>query len=160
MINQSKLFVAAAMLFLGTLAHAQTTTSTAAVSPERLKAAQGLLTATDVGNQMTAMYNNIIETSSAQIPEDKKVKFKEVMRTFLNKYMSYASLEPELVKIYAEEFTEQELKDITKFYLTPAGKKMAQKLSVLQQKGMAIGQQRVQAHMAELQESMKAAFAN
>ena len=130
----------------------------AAIPAARLQAAQDLLTASDLNTQMGAMYANIIEASSAQVPAEKKVKFKEIMTTFLNKYMGYASLRDDMARVYAEEFTEDELKEITKFYLTPTGKKVNQKLAVLQQKGMMIAQQKMQSHMAELQESIKTAF--
>ncbi|MFD1258084.1 DUF2059 domain-containing protein [Mucilaginibacter terrae] len=147
------------IVFLVLLAGNTKAQTPAAITAGRLQAAQNLLVASDLNTQMGAMYANIIEAGSAQIPADKKVKFKEVMTAFLNKYMGYASLRDDMAKIYAEEFTEDELKDITIFYLTPAGKKMNQKLAVLQQKGMAVAQQKMQSHMGELQESMKAALA-
>jgi hypothetical protein len=156
MFFKHTLLMAAFFMLVGGMAKAQTTV---AIPANRMQAAQNLFVASDLNTQMGAMYANIIEAGSAQIPADKKVKFKEVMTTFLNKYMSYTSLRDDMAKIYAEEFTEEELKDITKFYLTPAGKKMNQKLAVLQQKGMMVAQQKMQSHMGELQESMKAAFA-
>ena len=154
MLFRSTLMIAFFVL-AGVVAKAQTP---AAIPANRMQAAQNLLAASDLNTQMGAMYANIIEAGSAQIPADKKVKFKEVMTTFLNKYMSYPSLRDDMAKIYAEEFTEDELKEITKFYLTPAGKKMNKKLAVLQHKGMMVAQQKMQNHMPELQKSMKAAF--
>lgn len=74
--------------------------------------------------------------------------------------MSYESMKDDLAKIYAEEFTEQELKDITKFYLTPAGKKVNQKMAALMQKGVVLGQNRMQAHLAEFQNDLQKAFPN
>lgn len=131
-----------------------------AVPASRLKAASELLDATGLSTQMDAMYSTMIDANSAQIPADKKVKFKELMTNFLKKYMSYESLKNDLSKIYAEEFTEQELKEITKFYLTPAGKKMNQKMAALMQKGVVLGQSRMQAHLAEFQNELTKAFPN
>ena len=80
--------------------------------------------------------------------------YEKQMRAFFAKYMSWASLKNDFVTIYADEFTEEELKQIGAFYRTPAGQKAVQKLPVLLAKGAALGQQRVQDHMAELRDSI------
>lgn len=49
------------------------------------------------------------------------------------------SLYEEMVKIYMEEFTHNEVKELLKFYETPIGKKMASKTPALTQKGMLAG---------------------
>lgn len=78
------------------------------------------------------------------------------MKTFLSKYMSWPSLKDDMVKIYTEEFTEQELNDLNKFYQTPLGKKTVEKMPALMAKGAAMGQQRVQQHLPELQAAIQA----
>jgi len=55
----------------------------------------------------------------------------------------------------AEQFTEEELKDITRFYQTPSGKKMARLTPELTAKGAMLGQQEVQAHLGELGEMIE-----
>lgn len=89
---------------------------------------------------------------SAQAYPKQIKQFEVVMRKFLVKYMSWDALKEDFTKIYAGEFSEQELNQLTQFYNTPLGKKLSSKLPALQQKGMLLGQQRVQAHQAELQE--------
>ena len=65
---------------------------------------------------------------------DKKEAFiKEINETFPELYTSMA-------KIYMEEFTHAEIKDLLAFYATPTGKKIADKSGVLSQKGMIAGQ--------------------
>lgn len=44
-----------------------------------------------------------------------------------------------MTRIYMEEFTHSEIKELLKFYETPIGRKMASKTSVLAQKGMTEG---------------------
>jgi hypothetical protein len=61
-----------------------------------------------------------------------------------------------MAQIYAEEFTEAELKQITKFYLTPAGKKMNTRLAIMQQKGIGIAQQKLKEHLPEFQADIEA----
>jgi uncharacterized protein len=77
-------------------------------------------------------------------------KTKDVMRGFISKYMNYASLKDDLIKIYTDEFTEAELKTITEFYSTPLGKKMITKMPALLQKGSELGVKRLQEHGDEL----------
>ena len=81
--------------------------------------------------------------------------YKEVMRKFLMKYMSFESLKGEFARIYAEEFTEQEIRDMIAFYRTPTGAKAIAKMSILMAKGSQIGAQRVQQNMAELNEMLR-----
>ena len=78
------------------------------------------------------------------------------MRAFFSKYMSWNSLKSDMVDIYSRNFTEPELRDITKFYQTPTGRKMSSTLPQLMQSSMEIGQKRVQEHLPELQEAIKA----
>jgi hypothetical protein len=137
----------------GSAVIAQTTT---AIPASRLKAADNLLAASGIETQMGAMYENMVTAGSSQIPADKKARFREIMLAFLNKYMSYASIKQDMAQIYAEEFTEAELKQITKFYLTPAGKKMNARVAVLQQKGIGIAQQKLREHLPEFQADIEA----
>ncbi|PYJ11442.1 MAG: hypothetical protein DMF06_02705 [Verrucomicrobia bacterium] len=78
-------------------------------------------------------------------------QFQPQMKTFLNKYMSWASLKDDMTKIYMAEFTESELNELAKFYQTPLGKKTIQKMPGLMAKGAEIGQKRVQDHLPELE---------
>jgi len=76
----------------------------------------------------------VIDQFKSIIPVEKQDEFvKEVNTTFPSLYVDMA-------KIYMEEFTHEEIKDLIKFYKTPTGKKMADKAVVLSQKGMMAGQ--------------------
>jgi hypothetical protein len=79
---------------------------------------------------------------------------RQIMLDFMQKYVSWAALKDDLARIYAEEFSAAELKEITAFYKTPTGEKVAMKLPVLTSKGMQLGQQRVQANLPELQQAI------
>ncbi len=82
--------------------------------------------------------------------------YKEVLSTFLKKHMSYESLKPDMVRLYAEEFSAAELNEITAFYKTDVGKKTIEKMPSLMAAGGQIGAQRVQANMPELQSMIQA----
>lgn len=79
-------------------------------------------------------FKPIIDQFSGLVAADKKEEFlKELDKTFPTLFKAMS-------KIYMEEFTHQEIKDILAFYATPTGKKMAEKSGILAQKGMAAGQ--------------------
>ncbi|MBE7178405.1 MAG: DUF2059 domain-containing protein, partial [Mucilaginibacter polytrichastri] len=128
------------------------------ISESHLKAANAVLEVSGMAQSFTATIDNMIETQAQQIPDSLQTKFKGVMKTFMAKYFTYDKIKPGMAKIYAAEFTEPELKELAKFYQTPVGKKSAQKLPVLQQKGMELGVSMVQQHQGELQQMMQDAF--
>lgn len=82
--------------------------------------------------------------------------FRSVMLTFFKKYMSYESLKPDIIRIYADAFTAQELKDIREFYGSKTGQKAIKLMPQLMRQGGEIGAKRVQAHIGELEEMIKA----
>ena len=49
------------------------------------------------------------------------------MQDFNAKYMSWKVLKPEFAKIYSQAFTENEIRELLKFYKSPAGSKLAGK---------------------------------
>lgn len=108
--------------------------------------------------QMERVLQQSIEASlDMQIQQNPQIApFREVMLSFMAKYMSYASLKDDLIQVYARSFTGAELMALREFYQTPVGRKAMERLPTLLAEGMQIGQQRVQAHLGELQDMMKA----
>jgi hypothetical protein len=86
-------------------------------------------------------------------------QFEGQMRAFLGKYMSWASVKEDMIKIYMTEFTEPEIRELIAFYQTPVGKKTVQKLPALLQKSAELSQQRMQQHLPELQQAIQSAAA-
>ncbi len=117
------------------------------------KAAEDLLTTMGVENQMARSIDQSLEAQIKMTPV--MAQFKEPMKKFFSKYMSYASLKDDLITTYVDAFTEKELKEITAFYKTPVGKKMVEKMPELMSKGMEIGMKRVQDNQAELQKMIQ-----
>jgi hypothetical protein len=78
------------------------------------------------------------------------------MKAFFGKYMSWAVLKDDMVKIYMAEFTEPEVKELAAFYQTPLGKKTIQRMPALMAKGSEMGQRRIQEHLPELQATIAA----
>ncbi len=65
-------------------------------------------------------------------------------------------LKPQVAKLYAETFTEAELRDIVAFYETPTGQKVAAKLPGLFQQATALSMTRIQEKMPEFQQQVGA----
>lgn len=82
--------------------------------------------------------------------------YKGVMMEFLNENMSYESLKPELIKMYSEEFTSSELREINAFYSTNVGKKSIEKMPKLMMQGGQLGATRVQENINDLQAMIQA----
>jgi uncharacterized protein len=117
------------------------------------KAAEDML---DVIGVETQLQSAIDQTLDMQIKANPQIApFKGAMKKFFLKYMSWSSLKDDIVSIYVETFTEQELNEIKAFYLTPAGKKLASKMPELMGKGMELGVKRVQEHQDELRQMIQ-----
>ena len=117
------------------------------------QAAEQLLALMDMDKLMSESIDQMLEMQVKQNPAIGQ--FKEEMKKFLSKYMSWAAMKEDMVKIYTAEFTEQELKELLAFYQTPLGKKTVSKMPKLMAKGAELGQQRVQEHLPELQKAIQ-----
>lgn len=116
--------------------------------------AEKLLETMGMDQAITQSINQMLDIQLQKNPQLQP--FKAVMLTFFHKHMGYEVLKPQITKIYAEEFTADELKVINAFYLTDAGKKTIEKMPYLMQKGMQMGEAQFYAHVDELEEMLKA----
>lgn len=82
--------------------------------------------------------------------------FKNVMLKFFKKHMSFESLKPDMIEIYADAFSASELREINAFYKTATGSKTIRLLPGLMAKGANLGSRRVQENITELQQMIKA----
>lgn len=145
-------------LFLFSVAGLKAQTTGPAFTPSHLKAAEQYLVATGFNKLFgdNALY--MINSTSAKMPEKHRASYVKGMQAFMAKYYTWDVLKDNFSKIYAAEFTEDELKQLTVFYNSPIGKKVSSKTPLLMQKGMAMGQQVVADHRPELEQMMKDAF--
>ena len=116
-------------------------------------AAEALLNLMDMDNLLNQSIDQMLEMQVKQNPAIGQ--YQTQMKAFLSKYMSWASMKEDMIKIYMDEFSEQELKELLAFYQTPLGKKTVQKMPKLMAKGAEMGQQRVQQHLPELQQAIQ-----
>lgn len=81
--------------------------------------------------------------------------YKEVMLQWAEKYMSWDAVAPALIDLYAQTFTESELKELLAFYKTPTGQKTLTELPGLMQKGAALGVEIGKKHAPELEQMIR-----
>lgn len=128
-----------------------------AADEDALKAAEELL---NTLNMETLLSDSIDAVLTAQVQQEPQLRqHEQAMRTFLRKHMSYASLKPDFLRIYADAFTADELRQLSAFYRTPLGIKTVQLMPQLMQQGSELGMRRVQENLPEL-EAMIAESAN
>jgi uncharacterized protein len=77
--------------------------------------------------------------------------YEHVFRAWYLKMFAEADLEPEMVKLYMETFSEKELQEITAFYKTPVGRKAIAAMPELMRRGAELGMKRAHEHEGELQ---------
>jgi uncharacterized protein len=94
--------------------------------------------------QMKTM--QMAEVNKLQLPAESRQSAQEVQQkilTLVQERLSWDRLKPMMVKIYADTFTEEDLDGIINFYKSPAGKSLMQKMPLLMQRSMAMGQEAV-----------------
>ena len=119
-----------------------------AATDSHRRAAEELLQITGLKESLSRTAEQLVDFQVRQNPQ--MAPYRSVFLEFFQKYMSYDNLKSDIVQIYVEEFSENELKDIIRFYKTPTGKKTIEKLPVLMSKGAQVGMANVKMHMPEL----------
>lgn len=77
---------------------------------------------------------------------------RDAITAFLERYIGWSAIHEELVQMYLQAFSEQELETINAFYSTPAGQKIITTVPQLVQQRNRLAMQRLQDHMTEFRE--------
>ncbi len=117
------------------------------------KAAETLLLTMGSPKTIDDNLQQMLTMQMEQVPAMKAAELE--VRSFFSKYMNWDAIKGDLIKLYMDEFTEKELKDMNTFYQTPTGKKLATKQSTITMKSAQIGQAKVEPHMMELQQAIQ-----
>jgi hypothetical protein len=123
--------------------------SAAAPSASHLKTATELLELVHVDRSTADALDVVLKAQLRHQP--KLAPYEDTLRAFMQKYMSWESLKGDYARIYAEAFSEEELRQMIAFYRTPTGQKAIKMIPELMAKGAALGQSRVQENREELQ---------
>jgi len=108
---------------------------------------------TKMEKKITQSVNNIVQLELRQKPQLSQKR--KALTDFINKYIGWNAMKEELTKMYMKMFTEQELKAINDFYITPAGQKIINETPKLVQYRNQLAMKRLQQNIGELQKIME-----
>ena len=86
-------------------------------------------------------------------PEMKK-KYIKILSDFISENMNWDKIKEDMAKIYANNYTSEEMKDLKKFYVSDTGQKVLKTLPKISKETMQMVQTKMMSHMGELQEKI------
>jgi len=104
--------------------------------------------------QMSQQINTMMHSSIEKITQGRKlttkqelavVNYTQELGKIMQEELTWAKLEPEMIKIYAEEFSQEEIDGMIKFYKTPVGQSTIDKMPIVMQKSMQVGYKQIDA---------------
>ena len=137
-----------------------------AAMASRMKFAEELLLAMDVDKALGRSFDMVKKFQARNLDmfvkkmkdKDKVLKFQNEIMDMMKKEMSWDNLKTDFIKIYAETYTEEELKGLVKFYQSPLGKKFISKQPEMQKRTMEMMRKimmRVMPKIQQMTEKMK-----
>lgn len=108
--------------------------------PARYETVQRLLVATKTAAYHEEILRQIVGRYD-QVPVP--TSFIDVAKGFLEKYVSYAAIEPELIAVYQEHLSEEEVLELIRFWESPVGQRVATIMPILSAKAAEIGSRRI-----------------
>jgi len=106
---------------------------------------------------MMGSQSRMLPLSAKRDPELAK-KYTKIMTDFINKYMSWDLIKEDMAKLYAKYYTQQELRDLKKFYVTPTGQKVLTTVPKIAAESIKLSQLKMMPHMKELQKDIMSLF--
>ena len=125
-----------------------------AVTPGARAAAEELLRLMNVEQVLRSSTESAFDAQVQAQPL--MAPFRPTMQKWADKILTWAEFGPRLTQVYAEEFTEPELRQLIAFYQTPIGQKLASRTPLLTKRGAQVGAEVAEAHLPELEEMIKA----
>jgi hypothetical protein len=127
-------------------------------NPDAEAAARELVTTIKLADQFKAILPTIIQHLKPAIVQNRaeiERDFDTFMPVLLDRMTArIGELTNAVVLVYASNFSAAELRDLTAFYNTPTGQKFLQKMPVITQQTMLVGQKFGQAAAADAQKQM------
>jgi len=105
---------------------------------------------TQMEKKVNESIDNIMQLQLRQSPE--MAQRKEEIRAFFERQIGWAALKKDITAMYLRTFTEEELKAINDFYITPVGQKVITALPGLVQERNQLAMTRLQQNIGELEQ--------
>ena len=125
-------------------------------SKETIAIASELLETMHMKHTYQGMIARITQMQLQQNPQ--LLIIKPTIHGFFKKYMGWEALKSDIAYTYASVYTQDELKEINKFYQTKVGQKSVHLMPELASRGARIGQHKLMLHMPELQTMIEKAL--
>jgi hypothetical protein len=148
------IFALALALLCGRPAAAQTQTP----SPEAVAAARELVVAAQAANNIKALLPIVVQRLKPAIVQGRAEvdrDYDAIMPVLLQGLLARAdAMLDDIAIVYARNLTIDEIKQLTDFYRSPVGQKFLQKMPVIFQESMALGQRWGEEAAGELHDRM------
>lgn len=145
-------------LMIPALAGAQTPTTPAqpatAVSAASLSLARELTTLMDLAGNASVGVDVMLDAMQTQNPE--LAQFRAVLQRWMRQIFTSEEASVAFARLYAETFTEAELRDILTFMRTPSGRRFAAAQGELTRRGGEVGKRLAEANQGELMQMLEA----
>jgi hypothetical protein len=77
-----------------------------------------------------------------------------VLREFMDEHFRYEEMEPDFIRMFADTYTEEEIRGLVAFYRTPLGQRMIETLPEITAASQRIVMERLQTALPELMQRM------
>ena len=145
-------------LMIPALVGAQTPTAPAqpatAVSAASMSLARELTSMLDLAGNAGAGVEVMLDAMQSQNPQ--MSEFRGVLERWLEKIFRSEEAATAFARMYAEAFTETELRDIVTFMRTPSGRRFAAAQGELVRRGAEVGRRLAEENQAELMQTLEA----
>jgi hypothetical protein len=118
----------------------------------RLAAAEAMMNSVDMQHPYERTIEAMIKSQLQMNPAT--AQYEDVMRKFFNQYLSWQAVRPDMVRVYALTYTEDELRQLTAFYQTSLGRRILETMPDLSRRSTELTQRRVMEHMPELMQQI------
>lgn len=122
----------------------------AADNASHVQQVETLFKLTQMEKKVNESIDSILQLQLGQNPQ--LASREQAMRAFFEKYIGWAALKNDITAMYLRTFSEDELKKINDFYITPAGQKVITALPGLVQERNQLAMMRLQQNIGELQQ--------
>lgn len=117
-------------------------------TPTRLAAARELLEVVNVQQISSAAVEVMLEQQIETNPE--MAPYRATMLQWARDVFASEEARDAFSRLYAAEFTEEDLRALTAFYRTPLGKRLADSQGTLARRGGEVGRRLAESHQADL----------
>jgi len=122
----------------------------AADDSSHLQQVKTLFKLTQMEKKVDQSIDTVMQLQLNQNPQ--LTKHRAEMRAFFEKHIGWTAMKNDITEMYMRTFSEDELKAINAFYITPEGQKVISVLPGLVQQRNQLAMTRLQQNIAELQQ--------